>query len=258
MITGYEQVRSIAADIAGDREAAERVELDLPETGVCTRAGVEGGARRPGAAAARCLWAWRPVAPTTRRQRLPARPAAAVLDGSRAIGRHRRARHRADAGVGIELLSAGDPGRSDRARPRNLQQLVLRGVLGLAGDLRIARSPGRPPDRSRWRPAGALCVERIARCGPGAARRIDDRVDDVGRLASARHRHGSWPLRRRVRRPGPHLRQRRAWRDHRHHVDRRFRQHRRLAAEFAGTRDHRLAGDLLRLGGSAHRDRPAA
>ena len=37
MITGYEQVRSIAADIAGDREAAERVDLVLPETGVCNR-----------------------------------------------------------------------------------------------------------------------------------------------------------------------------------------------------------------------------
>lgn len=37
MITGYEQVRSIAADIAGDREAAENVELVLPETGVCSR-----------------------------------------------------------------------------------------------------------------------------------------------------------------------------------------------------------------------------
>jgi len=37
MITGYEQVRSIAADIAGDREAAERTELVLPETGVCSR-----------------------------------------------------------------------------------------------------------------------------------------------------------------------------------------------------------------------------
>jgi Pyridine nucleotide-disulphide oxidoreductase len=35
MITGYEQVRSIVADIAGDRAAAERVELVLPETGVC-------------------------------------------------------------------------------------------------------------------------------------------------------------------------------------------------------------------------------
>jgi len=30
-------LRSIAADIAGDREAAERVELTLPETGVCNR-----------------------------------------------------------------------------------------------------------------------------------------------------------------------------------------------------------------------------
>ncbi|MBO4223330.1 NAD(P)-binding domain-containing protein [Bradyrhizobium neotropicale] len=48
MITGYEQVRSIAADIAGDKEAAERVELELPETGVCTRGGVEGGTAASG------------------------------------------------------------------------------------------------------------------------------------------------------------------------------------------------------------------
>jgi hypothetical protein len=39
-MTGYEQVRSIAAAVAGDRESAERVELVLPETGVCGRAGV--------------------------------------------------------------------------------------------------------------------------------------------------------------------------------------------------------------------------
>jgi thioredoxin reductase len=48
MITGYEQVRSIAADIAGDKEAAERVELELPETGVCTRGGLEAGAAESG------------------------------------------------------------------------------------------------------------------------------------------------------------------------------------------------------------------
>ena len=35
MLTGYEQVRSIAAALAGDREAADRIELLLPETGVC-------------------------------------------------------------------------------------------------------------------------------------------------------------------------------------------------------------------------------
>jgi hypothetical protein len=48
MITGYEQARSIAADIAGDKEGAERVELSLPETGVCTRGGVDGGAAASG------------------------------------------------------------------------------------------------------------------------------------------------------------------------------------------------------------------
>lgn len=36
MFTGYEQVRSIVAALAGDREAADRVELVLPETGVCS------------------------------------------------------------------------------------------------------------------------------------------------------------------------------------------------------------------------------
>lgn len=36
MMTGYEQVRSITAAIAGDHEAAARVELVLPETGVCS------------------------------------------------------------------------------------------------------------------------------------------------------------------------------------------------------------------------------
>jgi thioredoxin reductase len=39
-MTGFEQVRSIAAALAGDREAAERVELTLPETGVCGGAGL--------------------------------------------------------------------------------------------------------------------------------------------------------------------------------------------------------------------------
>ncbi|WP_280505899.1 NAD(P)-binding domain-containing protein [Nocardia farcinica] len=39
-MTGYEQVRSIAAELAGDHEAARRVELTLPETGVCGGAGV--------------------------------------------------------------------------------------------------------------------------------------------------------------------------------------------------------------------------
>jgi hypothetical protein len=36
LATGYEQVRSIAAALAGDADAAARIELALPETGVCS------------------------------------------------------------------------------------------------------------------------------------------------------------------------------------------------------------------------------
>jgi thioredoxin reductase len=42
LLTGYEQVRSIADELAGDHEAARRVQLTLPETGVCS--GGEGSA----------------------------------------------------------------------------------------------------------------------------------------------------------------------------------------------------------------------
>ncbi|WP_230983174.1 NAD(P)-binding domain-containing protein [Inquilinus limosus] len=39
LATGHEQARSVAAHLAGDLEAAARVELDLPETGVCNGPG---------------------------------------------------------------------------------------------------------------------------------------------------------------------------------------------------------------------------
>lgn len=54
-MTGYEQVRSIAAELAGDHESAARVELTLPESGVCGGAGVfddpEGAANSGGCCA---------------------------------------------------------------------------------------------------------------------------------------------------------------------------------------------------------------
>lgn len=53
LLTGYEQVRSIADELAGDHEAARRVQLTLPETGVCS-----------GGAGSACCSA--PVAPGTR------------------------------------------------------------------------------------------------------------------------------------------------------------------------------------------------
>jgi hypothetical protein len=36
LLTGYEQVQSVVAAIAGDWESARKVELVLPETGVCS------------------------------------------------------------------------------------------------------------------------------------------------------------------------------------------------------------------------------
>lgn len=44
LMTGYEQARSVVAALAGDWQAARRVELVLPETGVCSGPVVAGGA----------------------------------------------------------------------------------------------------------------------------------------------------------------------------------------------------------------------
>ena len=61
-LTGYEQVRSVVAAIAGDRAAAERVELVLPETGVCSGAAVRRTSNSDGAAAGGCCGPAAPVA----------------------------------------------------------------------------------------------------------------------------------------------------------------------------------------------------
>ena len=53
MITGYEQVRSVVAALAGDWAAARDTRLVLPETGVCHGLGVADEAV-PVAAAADC------------------------------------------------------------------------------------------------------------------------------------------------------------------------------------------------------------
>lgn len=44
MATGFEQVRSVVAHLAGDEAAAARVELVLPETGVCSAPATESSA----------------------------------------------------------------------------------------------------------------------------------------------------------------------------------------------------------------------
>ncbi|MCA1714748.1 MAG: NAD(P)-binding domain-containing protein [Gammaproteobacteria bacterium] len=51
LLTGYEQVRSVVAAIAGDWESARRVELQLPETGVCITQFEDDAATLPSSAA---------------------------------------------------------------------------------------------------------------------------------------------------------------------------------------------------------------
>jgi thioredoxin reductase len=63
--TGYEQVRSIAAALAGDWESARRVELVLPETGVCNRSPVPEAEPAAGAAASACCGAGSSNAPVS-------------------------------------------------------------------------------------------------------------------------------------------------------------------------------------------------
>ena len=55
--TGYEQVRSIVAALAGDWESARQVELVLPETGVCSLPPATTGVEEADGAAAACCGA---------------------------------------------------------------------------------------------------------------------------------------------------------------------------------------------------------
>ncbi|MGE0360621.1 MAG: NAD(P)-binding domain-containing protein [Vicinamibacterales bacterium] len=71
MLTGYEQARSVAAAVAGDWDAARRVELVLPETGVCATDGDHEGVSSCCAPAVAA-----PVAVTLGGLRPPSRPAA--------------------------------------------------------------------------------------------------------------------------------------------------------------------------------------
>ena len=86
--TGYEQVRSVVAALAGDWEAARRVELVLPETGVCNRSARAGARparpRRRAAAAARRTSAAR-RRERERRTRASARPGPRGARGPGAI-----------------------------------------------------------------------------------------------------------------------------------------------------------------------------
>ena len=75
MATGYEQVRSVAAFLAGDLQAANAVQLVLPETGVCsTNIVTRATHKNPAAAVVLHLWKQTLVAPMTQRRKRLALP----------------------------------------------------------------------------------------------------------------------------------------------------------------------------------------
>ena len=93
MATGYEQVRSVVAEIAGDHVAAREVRLVLPETGVCTAPQV--------AAAVGCCGG----------------PAPAEVDACCALDAEAKAEGRSAAGAPARPRSGlGVSGRPGRAR----------------------------------------------------------------------------------------------------------------------------------------------
>ncbi len=84
MATGYEQARSVVAEIAGDHAAAREVRLALPETGVCN------AAPNPGAAAASAVPLRRRSTPAARKTPTPRPPARWAAAAGLLLRRRRR------------------------------------------------------------------------------------------------------------------------------------------------------------------------
>ena len=157
MLTGYEQVRSIVAEIAGDHEAAERVELVLPETGVCSRPlaadrAMRGLLRRAGTCRERMPAARR--MPTPRR---PATRAAAAVEscaGTPHCHLHITIILEIYVGMNESKIVAALAALAHQHRLRIFRLLVKRGPSGLpAGE--IAERVGIGADQHVLPPQGA-------------------------------------------------------------------------------------------------------
>lgn len=107
MATGFEQVRSVVAAIAGDLEAADRVELDLPETGVCS----VGGSATEGIADGACCGA----PPTAAATGCCGGPAQADASACCALDEQKKAEGKSDCGCGTGPQPAASRPRSATA-----------------------------------------------------------------------------------------------------------------------------------------------
>nr|WP_051442035.1 hypothetical protein [Arthrobacter sp. H14] len=106
LATGYEQVRSVAAALAGDLAAAERVELGLPETGVCSTSLPEQSEVAEEAAGAACCGT-------------PAAPGPEPVSVGFATG----TAHGRSGGRPLALASENGSGRRNRCWPEPFWQL---------------------------------------------------------------------------------------------------------------------------------------
>ena len=182
MATGHEQVRSIAAHLAGDVEAARRVELVLPETGVCSGAkpkvAVEAAA---GAATTRSYCGGTTAMPGKATSAVPASgstrassvPAARTSRSSIRIGTPPRA---GSAAAGAAKATADARAARSSCRGRR---------YGSQGAL--AGAPGQAGRRKRARSAGTVVLQEPARRGaPAGAAARGARTDAPKIVAEAR------------------------------------------------------------------------
>ena len=262
MRTGYEQVRSVVSAIAGDWEAARRVELVLPETGVCST-------DRSGSAASSCCGS----APDSEvdiplvsvsKSRPPAAaqtPPLELLLAAMVSGPPMTTRAILAIGVG-QLVNWGVLYYAfgvlmlPLERDLGVARWVVAGAFSLALlDVRRRRPSGRPAERSGARTAPDSDW-RFRRCRPpDRVGHRAERGDDVPRVGRAGTLHGRDALRARVcgRRPRAAARRRSSQGPGHGHGARRTCEHRVPAAHGVHERDLGLAHRGWSAGGDRRR-----
>jgi ACR3 family arsenite transporter len=168
------------------------------------------------------------------------------------------ARNNADAGVGIELLLAGNPGAADRHRAWPVASHSFRGVFGIVAVGGGSRAGSRSSNRQKRRPRGSGAVQSRAWGRFDSTCALAGRRRTGGGLGGARRRNGVRSLRLGLCHPDRSLRAGGSRPDHRNHADRRVRHHHWMAALGGARCEPGLARRLPDLGGNQSADRAAA
>ena len=201
-MTGFEQVRSVVAALDGDLEAADRVDLVLPETGVCNGAGAFDDPRPSRPCVGGCCGSSprepRAAHPGPRArgdpQRRPGEPVddRAALDASGAAAGRRRPQHRPRSCRGAASTTASPPS-SPRSPPTPAgPAMAVTGAFSLAAaGQRRRRASGSDGTSTRYGPRAVMTGGSLVAV-PGmptvAAGTVSGRV--LRRLGAGRSRDG--------------------------------------------------------------------